>query len=292
MKAIVFILFFCLFSNPFVLSAQERPDTAGTAAIFQNIMSQINPRHKRWIQATVNEAKERNLSIDEIGNKAAIYTSSLGLSENEQEFFIGMAAMLLADDISKDIKLMESNLNTLKEQKRELLKAINRQQDKYQQETTQQQDSLKLKSEHSRYLLPQANSNRARIVSQDTAKTVKTERLRQPATQAVNDKQVIQMKQPATQAVNEKQVIQRRQPSTQAVNDKQLIQIGDPAAHDIIDKEALQMEYDLNSIDEMSEMESLNLQMLMDRRSKMMNTLSNLLKKVSDTSQSIIQNMK
>jgi hypothetical protein len=43
---------------------------------------------------------------------------------------------------------------------------------------------------------------------------------------------------------------------------------------------------------EMGEMESLRLQMGMDRLSKMMSTLSNILKKISDTANSIIQNLK
>ena len=43
---------------------------------------------------------------------------------------------------------------------------------------------------------------------------------------------------------------------------------------------------------EMGEMESLRLQMAMDRMSKMMSTLSNLLKKMSDTAESITQNLK
>ena len=49
---------------------------------------------------------------------------------------------------------------------------------------------------------------------------------------------------------------------------------------------------DLDSMSEMGEMESLRLQMAMDRMSKMMSTLSNLLKKISDTANSIIQNLK
>ncbi|MEO8706497.1 MAG: hypothetical protein ABI867_41110 [Kofleriaceae bacterium] len=49
---------------------------------------------------------------------------------------------------------------------------------------------------------------------------------------------------------------------------------------------------DLDSLSEMGEMESLRLQMAMDRMSKMMSTLSNLLKKISDTAQSITQNLK
>ena len=48
----------------------------------------------------------------------------------------------------------------------------------------------------------------------------------------------------------------------------------------------------LDSMSEMGEMESLRLQMAMDRLSKMMSTLSNLLKKISDTSSAITQNIK
>jgi len=49
---------------------------------------------------------------------------------------------------------------------------------------------------------------------------------------------------------------------------------------------------DLDSMSEMGEMESLRLQMAMDRMSKMMSTLSNLLKKISDTAAGITQNFK
>jgi hypothetical protein len=48
----------------------------------------------------------------------------------------------------------------------------------------------------------------------------------------------------------------------------------------------------VDSMSEMGEMESLRLQMAMDRMSKMMSTLSNLLKKLSDTSSQIAQNLK
>lgn len=49
---------------------------------------------------------------------------------------------------------------------------------------------------------------------------------------------------------------------------------------------------DVDSMSEMGEMESLRLQMAMDRLSKMMSTLSNLLKKISDTAAEITKNMK
>ena len=49
---------------------------------------------------------------------------------------------------------------------------------------------------------------------------------------------------------------------------------------------------DLDSMSEMGEMESLRLQMAMDRLSKLMSMLSNILKKVSDTQSSIVANLK
>ncbi len=48
----------------------------------------------------------------------------------------------------------------------------------------------------------------------------------------------------------------------------------------------------LDCLHEMGEMESLRLQMAMDRLSKLMATLSNLLKKISETAQAITQNIK
>ena len=53
-----------------------------------------------------------------------------------------------------------------------------------------------------------------------------------------------------------------------------------------------QMKNDLDSMSEMGEMESLRLQMAMDRLSKLMSTLSNILKKMSDTASQITQNLK
>jgi len=49
---------------------------------------------------------------------------------------------------------------------------------------------------------------------------------------------------------------------------------------------------EVDSLSAMGETQSLRLQMAMDRMSKLMSTLSNVMKKASDTSQSVIQNMK
>jgi hypothetical protein len=59
-----------------------------------------------------------------------------------------------------------------------------------------------------------------------------------------------------------------------------------------LDEEAGELLDSLDATSEMGEMESLRLQMAMDRLSKFMSTVSNLLKKVADTSSQITQNLK
>jgi ABC-type phosphate transport system auxiliary subunit len=54
----------------------------------------------------------------------------------------------------------------------------------------------------------------------------------------------------------------------------------------------IRLKEQLDSLSEMEEMEALKLQRAMDRLSKMMSTLSNLLKKASETAQGITQNIK
>ena len=48
----------------------------------------------------------------------------------------------------------------------------------------------------------------------------------------------------------------------------------------------------LDAMNEMSEMTSMRLQMAMDRRSKFVEALSNIMKKIDDTQSTIVQNMK
>ena len=48
----------------------------------------------------------------------------------------------------------------------------------------------------------------------------------------------------------------------------------------------------LDSMSEMGETESLRLQMMMDRRSKFISTLSNIMKKISNTQDTLVQNLK
>lgn len=59
-----------------------------------------------------------------------------------------------------------------------------------------------------------------------------------------------------------------------------------------VDDLIVSMKNDFDSLTEISEMESLRLQLAMDRLSKLMSVLSNLIKKMSDTAETITQNLK
>jgi hypothetical protein len=66
---------------------------------------------------------------------------------------------------------------------------------------------------------------------------------------------------------------------------------GQPSKQEL-DSSIDRVKADLDSMSEMGEMESLRLQMAMDRMQKAMQALSNILKKISDTSAAIIGNVK
>ncbi len=65
-----------------------------------------------------------------------------------------------------------------------------------------------------------------------------------------------------------------------------------PVAKTELDNTRMQIKSKLDSMSEMGEMESLRLQMAMERQSKIMSTLSNIMKKISNTQNAIIQNLK
>lgn len=65
-----------------------------------------------------------------------------------------------------------------------------------------------------------------------------------------------------------------------------------PAALRELDTLADDLKERLDSLNELSEMTSLRLQMMMDQRSKIISTLSNILKKISTTQDAVVRNLK
>jgi hypothetical protein len=69
-------------------------------------------------------------------------------------------------------------------------------------------------------------------------------------------------------------------------------QVIDKVSRDSSSEVEGELQIALDILNEMGEMESLRLHMAMDRLSKLMSTLSNILKKISDTDSSLVQNLK
>jgi hypothetical protein len=97
-------------------------------------------------------------------------------------------------------------------------------------------------------------------------------------------------------AINDAKVSNRPTARTNSVRPHAAINRGAisvvPRSKQDIDNQIERSKGDVDSMSEMGEMESLRLQMAMDRMLKMMSTLSNLLKKMSDTNTTITQNLK
>ena len=102
---------------------------------------------------------------------------------------------------------------------------------------------------------------------------------------------------PATLAVDQQKAIQKIQTETNASMTRLLAEEHARVLAVLSEKQKAlltkpDMSDNLDSLNDMSEMTSMRLQMAMDRRSKFIEALSNILKKISDTDSSVIQNMK
>lgn len=76
------------------------------------------------------------------------------------------------------------------------------------------------------------------------------------------------------------------------VETQAVLQAPDEVSRRTLENAIAEMKDEVDQMSEQGELESLRLQMAMDRMSKMMSTLSNILKKISDTSSQITQNLK
>lgn len=204
-------------------------------AFFSKLMSGINPRHVNWVRTTAAEVKEKNLTEQEIRNRASRHVAQGVTGSQDLEALVGLVMMQCAKDQQEDLKAIMAKVKALNEQK-EKLKNMIASTNKQRAISAVQMDSINLLNRKTVALKQQQNP--------DTVKLVRT---------ATRVKTVSKAEQDA-----------------------------------LVDK----LKNDLDSMSEMGEMESLRLQMAMDRMSKMMSTISNLLKKISKTADDIIQNLK
>ncbi|MEO5946286.1 MAG: hypothetical protein ABIP79_05680 [Chitinophagaceae bacterium] len=176
--------------------AQEK-SSIEMETFYQNVMSKMNVRHVGWVKSIAKEANEKKLSIDDIRNKAAAYTSTQNLSEPAMEFLIGLAGKLAQGGQKNQISQLQSSLNTLKDQKKKLINTIAQLEDKLKPVTKVQLDSVRLLSVQSREFVAKINSNTsepAKVVSRDKIRVAKTESVNQQVTQRAIDGQVFELK--------------------------------------------------------------------------------------------------
>ncbi len=232
MKIILLIIstaFYCM------QGFSQKPDTAGAAALFTQMMRQINPKHSTWVKNTAATVQQKGQTEAEVKTQATSWAQLGSLNNGDIEALSFLVLMQASKSAQEDLKAIMAKVKSINEQKakqRELLSSMQ----KGKAMSAIQLDSFTLLSSRTKALQKGNNPDAIKLVRSGAAnKTI---------SKAEVDAMVKQTKN------------------------------------------------DLDSMSEMGEMESLRLQMAMDRMSKMMSTLSNLLKKISDTAQSITQNLK
>ena len=225
MKIRLFSFLLCLFSLPFIVAAQ-RPDTTGSAALFQKIMAGINTKHVSWIKSSAKEVNEKNMTETAVKIQATNYAVLWSMHNADIEAMCFLVLMQAAKSAQEDLKAIMDKVKSINEQKKKMREVLATIQKKNTRISRVQLDSFTL----------------------------------------------LLIKKPAST-------------NTPASRTK-------PVTTMELDNLAGNMKNDLDSMSEMGEMESLRLQMAMDRMNKMMSTLSNLLKKISKSSEEITQNLK
>lgn len=234
MKKVTFLFFISMFFTSVLATAQTKlsPDQE---VFYTKLMSGMNARHVSWVRTTAAEVKEKNLTEQEIRNRASRHVAQGVSGSQDIEALVGLVMMQCAKDQQEDLKSIMAQVKALKEQKEKLRNLIENA-NKQQTISALQMDSIDLLNRKTVALKQRQNP--------DTIKLVRTSSRVKTVSKSEMDALVAKLKN------------------------------------------------DLDSMSEMGEMESLRLQMAMDRMSKMMSTLSNLLKKISKTADEIVQNLK
>ncbi len=200
---------------------------------YQQAISQINPRHVRWVKSTANDVYENQLDEPAVIDLTTKYLNrrSSGLDVFGLAFLVMME---YSKRLHEDSRGLQDNILAKNEKAKALQEARKQLNENRQNVTRQQLDSyqLLLNGQSSRTVVANPSENsRLRMSSQTVTKA-----------------------------------------EIDATND--------------------QLRDNLVTVNEMEEMDMLRLQMAMERQSKAQSTLSNLIKKISQSRQSIIQNLK
>lgn len=201
----------------------QRPDTTGSNALFEKLMSQINSRHVQWVKRTAKTVHEKKQEEAEIRTHTSQYALLGSMNGQDIEALAFLVLMQAAKSAQEDLKSIMAQVKAINEQKKALRHVLDK---------LKKQDTV-IKRHH-------YDSLRSLLGAHPDLRTSKTKMVSRA-----------ELNRLSTDIMN----------AMDAQNKKE-------------------------------EEQQLRLQMMMDRMNRMMTTLSNLLKKISDTANTIIQNLK
>lgn len=123
MKIRLFSFLLCLFFLPFIVSAQK-PDTTGAGILFQNAMSQINPKHVSWVKNSAKTMNEKNMSESDVRNMAAQYAVLGSMNGQDIEALAFLVLMQAAKSAQEDLKGIMAKVKSINEQKKKMRDAL------------------------------------------------------------------------------------------------------------------------------------------------------------------------
>lgn len=225
---------------------------------YQRAMNEISPVHVTWVKNTAARVNNQNLDSVHVRNLAADYIKSLRLAEGDIMAITFLVMMEAAKSASEDLKMIMARVKSINKKKEELRQA--------QQQLEQNKNNITRKD---------LDSFRSVASPGDVASIAKSPRdvASRPAASNTTLRPVT-----PSQKTNTDSLKKIRATGLATVNEVNEV------------KETVKNK--LDSMSEMGEMESLKLQMIMDRRSKFISTLSNIMKKISTTQDTLVQNLK
>ena len=119
MKIRTLIYLVCLYSFPFITAAQK-PDTTGSAVLFEKIMAEINTKHVSWIKNSAKEVNEKNLPDTAVKIQATNYAVLGNINNADIEAMCFLVLMQAAKSAQEDLKATMAKVKSINEQKKEM----------------------------------------------------------------------------------------------------------------------------------------------------------------------------
>ncbi len=242
--------------------------SAGQAQDVQNEIKKQNLRITKLLQSSARQ---------KVARAAKVYENSI-ISSNWQVDYHQAAVDVVRGEFGN---LTRTETDVLAQLVMfELLRAANATREEMLEEMHRMIQLKKRQQEYILHLKKQRISSAKKKARQEYETSKK-----QPAATRVQQQARIVKKPPKTAVTRQLRISYPKTPAITNKNVKNMTLVE-------LDKYVEEKEQELDSLGGLSEEISLKIQILMDRRSKIIQTLSNILKKISQTSDSIISNIK